>query len=57
MKNLVACKVHGICTRDKLVSEWVELRIQSNNLIRLATVEKVRQNWGLDCPINCEGEK
>jgi hypothetical protein len=53
IEQLLNCKVSGICQRDKLVSEWVRLRIASNNEVRLATVDKLRINWELQCPVTC----
>jgi hypothetical protein len=53
MKKLIECKVNGICARDKLVSDWVRLRIVSNNEVRLAAVDKLKINWELKCPIIC----
>jgi hypothetical protein len=57
LRRLIECKVSGICARDKLVTEWVALRIESNNMIRLAGVERIRIGWELSCPVICEGEK
>jgi hypothetical protein len=57
MKQLIQCKVEGICARDKLVTHWTALRIESNNMIRLAAVQKLRINWELACPVACPNEE
>jgi hypothetical protein len=53
MKDLIACKVRGICTRDTLVSEYIANRVEWHKNFRNSGLQKIRQNWELDCPINC----
>jgi hypothetical protein len=50
---LIQCKIEGICTRDKIVSEWLQDRVDSNKLIRMSALAKLRLEWGLDCPPIC----
>jgi dissimilatory sulfite reductase (desulfoviridin) alpha/beta subunit len=53
IRQIAACKAEGICTRDKLVSEWLRRRIETNDAVRKSAVAKLRQNWELDCPVDC----
>jgi hypothetical protein len=57
LRKIAACKADGICARDKLVTHWTALRIESNNMVRLAAVQRLRINWELACPVTCNGEE
>ena len=58
IRDLLACKVAGMCERDKLVTEWVRERIETNDALRETVVEAVRDAAELPpCPPVCDGSE
>ncbi len=54
IRELMACKVEGICARDKLVTEWLRGRMETNDAFRSTVVEIVREEAELPpCPPIC----
>ena len=58
IRQIMQCKADGICERDKLVSMWVEGCMITNNALREAVVEAVRDKADLPpCPPICDGQE
>jgi hypothetical protein len=53
MKNLIQCKINGICARDQLVTEYIGNRVDWHKNFRNSGLQRIRQSWELDCPIEC----
>ena len=53
LKQLIQCKVEGICQRDKLVSQYIANRVEWHKNFRNSSLAHMRQEWELDCPIVC----
>ena len=54
IRDLMACKVAGICARDELVTEWMRGRMITNDALRNTVGEALREEADLPpCPPVC----